>query len=115
MEHRIDATRYHHRWDRTLEPTLSIASGDEVQLALQMTGAEQIREGDRHEDTSFDDDTLYRLLGPIFVQDARPGDTLRVDILSLEPGDWGWSRRGARARPAARGLPRAVRADVRPT
>lgn len=91
MAHRIDAGRYHHRWDRTLQPTLSIASGDEVQLALQMTGAEQIRMGDRHEDTAFDDATLYRLLGPIFVEGAEPGDTLRVDVLSLEPGDWGWS------------------------
>jgi acetamidase/formamidase len=90
MEHRIDPTRFHHRWDRRLEPTLSIASGDEVELELQMAGAEQIHEGDRYEDTTFDFDTIYRLLGPVYIEGARPGDTLRVDIVSLSPGDWGW-------------------------
>jgi acetamidase/formamidase len=90
MEHRIDPTRFHHGWDRRLEPTLSIASGDEVELELQMAGAEQIHEGDRYQDTTFDFDTIYRLLGPVYVDGARPGDTLRVDLLSLTPGDWGW-------------------------
>ena len=32
-----------------------------------MAGAGQIHEGDRYEDTTFDFDTLYRLLGPVFV------------------------------------------------
>ena len=45
---------------------------------------------------------------------ARPGDTLRVDILSLHPGRVGLVRHRARPRPAARGLPRPVRQDVRP-
>jgi hypothetical protein len=26
----------------------------------------------------------------VYVEGAAPGDTLRVDILELEPGDWGW-------------------------
>jgi len=90
MEHRVDATRYHHRWDRRMEPTLRIASGDVVDLDLQMAGAGQISEGDSYADTSFDFDTIYRLLGPIYVAGARPGDTLRVEILSLTPGPWGW-------------------------
>ena len=90
MEHRIDPARFHHNWDRSREPTLSIASGDVVEFGLQMAGADQIHEGDGYEDTTFDFDTIYRLLGPIFVDGASPGDTLRVDILSLTPGEWGW-------------------------
>ena len=35
--------------------------------------------------------TLYHLAGPLWVAGARPGDTLRVDVLELEPGDWGWA------------------------
>jgi acetamidase/formamidase len=90
MEHRIDAARYHHRWDPGAEPTLEIASGDTVMFDLQMAGAGQIIEGDRYEDTNFDMDTIYRLLGPVHVSGAHPGDTLRVDILELTPGPWGW-------------------------
>lgn len=90
MEHRIGPEGYHHRWDRRMEPALSIASGDVVELDLEMAGAGQIREGDCYADTSFDFDTIYRLLGPIHVAGALPGDTLRVDILKLTPGEWGW-------------------------
>jgi acetamidase/formamidase len=90
VEHKIDATRFHHSWERDLEPTLTIASGDVVDFDLRMAGAEQIREHDAYADTTFDFATIYRLLGPVAVEGARRSDTLRVDILSLEPGEWGW-------------------------
>ena len=90
MEHHIDPDRIHHGWDNSLEPTLRVASGDIVHYDLPMAGHGQVREGDAYEDTRFDFDTLYNLLGPLHVEGARPGDTLRVDILDLRPGDWGW-------------------------
>ena len=90
MEHVIDPSRIHHAWNRDREPTLRIANGDSVRFALRMAGAEQIREGDSYADTNFIADQIYWLLGPVFVEGAHPGDTLRVDILSLRPGEWGW-------------------------
>lgn len=90
MERVIDATRFHHTWNRDREPTLRIADGDTVRFDLEMAGAQQIRPGDSYADTNFDPDRIYRLLGPVFVEGAHPGDTLRVEILSLTPGDWGW-------------------------
>lgn len=90
MEHRIDPDRIHHGWDNTLEPSLRISSGDVVHYDILMAGHGQVREGDTFEQTNFDFDTLYNLLGPLYVEGARPGDTLRVDILELRPGDWGW-------------------------
>lgn len=90
MEHHLGRTPYHHRWDLDEQPTLTIDSGDVVEFDLEMAGAGQIHEGDRYEDTKFDSDTIYRLLGPVFVDGARPRDTLRVEILSVTPGEWGW-------------------------
>jgi acetamidase/formamidase len=90
MEHQIDPERIHHSWDNTLEPTLRVASGDVVNYELLMAGHGQVHEGATFAETNFDFDTLYNLLGPVYVDRARPGDTLRVDILGLQPGDWGW-------------------------
>src|SRR5690242_1773633 len=90
MEHVIDPSRFHHNWNRDREPTLRIANGDTVRFALRMAGVHQIHEGDSYADTKFIPDQIYSLLGPVFVEGAKPGDTLRVDILSLRPGDWGW-------------------------
>ncbi len=90
MEHQIDANRIHHGWDNTLQPTLRISSGDIVHYDLLMAGHGQVHEGASFEETSFDFDTLYNMLGPVYVDGARPGDTLRVEILDLRPGEWGW-------------------------
>src|SRR6201996_5759343 len=91
MEHTIDPAVVHHRWDRTLEPGLTIESGDVVHYDLRMAAHGQIAEGDGYAQARFDFDTLYHLSGPVFVRDAAPGDTLRVEILGLETGDWGWA------------------------
>ena len=94
MEHTIDPTRVHHSWDNTVEPVLRIASGDVVHYDLRMAGHGQIFEGSGPEAAEMDFDTLYHLAGPVHVEAAAPGDTLRVDILELEPGDWGWASVG---------------------
>ena len=35
--------------------------------------------------------TIDPIGGPIFVEGARPGDVLQVDLLDLQPGAYGWS------------------------
>ncbi len=91
LDQSIDPERVHHGWDNTLEPILRVGSGDVVRYDLRMAGHGQIQEGDSYEQTHFDFDTVYHLSGPVWVQRAEPGDTLRIDILELEPGDWGWA------------------------
>jgi acetamidase/formamidase len=93
-EHIIDPKRIHHAWDNSLAPMLRIASGDVVYFDLLMAGHGQVDKGWTIEQTRFDFDTMYNLLGPIYVEGARPGDTLEVEVLSLTPGDWGWTTVG---------------------
>jgi acetamidase/formamidase len=90
-EHVIDPTRIHHIWDNSIEATLRIASGDIVRFDLPMAGHGQVDNGWAFEQTKFDFDTMYNLLGPIYVEGASPGDTLEVEVLSLVPGEWGWT------------------------
>jgi acetamidase/formamidase len=90
-EHVIDPTRIHHAWDRSLEPALRVRSGDTVRFDLLMAGHGQVVEGAAFDDVTFDFETIYNLSGPIYVEDASPGDTLEIEVLSLEPGAWGWT------------------------
>jgi len=89
-EHVFDASVYHHAWDRDLEPALTVQPGDTVHFDLLMAGDRQVQERSTYEQCAFDFDTLYNLAGPVRVEGAQPGDTLSVEILSLEAGDWGW-------------------------
>src|SRR5215212_8459817 len=60
-QHRLDAGRIHHDWDRSREPALVIRPGDVVSFELPMAGERQVFE------------------------------TSEVEILELEPGPWGWA------------------------
>jgi acetamidase/formamidase len=90
-EHDMPTAHIHHAWDRDLPPALTITSGDTVHYDIPMAGEGQVTQGSVYGDTSFDFDTIYNLAGPLAVEGARPGDTLEIEILDLEPGAWGWT------------------------
>jgi acetamidase/formamidase len=90
-EHVIDSSVIHHQWDSGLEPILAIDSGDVVHFDLKVAGDGQVWPGASYAETRFDFDTIYNLSGPLWVNDAEPGDTLQVDLLELRHGDWGWA------------------------
>ena len=90
-EHTIDASIIHHHWDNRLAPALVIQPGDTVHYDILMAGHGQVQEDGVAEKTVFDWDKLYNLSGPLFVEGAEPGDTLSIEILALETGDWGWT------------------------
>lgn len=89
-EHTVDPTIIHHRWIKSLEPALTIKSGDVVHFDLMVAGDPNIREGSTADDAVFDWETIYNLNGPIYIEEAEPGDTLIIEIVELHPGEWGW-------------------------
>ena len=42
-----------------------------------------------------DMDLVHTLTGPIYIEEAEPGDVLAVELLKIEPGDWGWTGLGS--------------------
>ena len=56
-----------------------------------MSSHGQVAEDSKIEEVVWDFDTIYNLAGPIAVEGAKAGDTLKVEILSLTPGPWGWT------------------------
>ena len=90
-EHVFDAAAFHHAWDNSLEPQLVVQPGDTVHYELLMAGHGQVEENSSFDDARFDFETMYNLGGPVYVEGAEPGDTLEVEVRSLEPGDWGWT------------------------
>jgi acetamidase/formamidase len=91
QEHVLDRALIYHDWDNSYEPALTIASGDVVHFDLLKAGDGQVAEDSAIEDVVWDFDTIYNLAGPIYVDGAKAGDTLEIEILSLTPGEWGWT------------------------
>ncbi|KAL8382853.1 hypothetical protein RB595_006567 [Gaeumannomyces hyphopodioides] len=88
----IHSSKPHFQWSRDLEPVLRVASGSEVTLDLRDGGNNQVRPDNVATALStFDASQADPAIGPIYVEGCEPGDVLKVEILELTPGDYGWT------------------------
>jgi acetamidase/formamidase len=82
----------HHGWDRELEPLLTIAPGDEVELVLADGFGGQLPPDATADDVAALDFGLANpLTGPIRVEGAEPGDALGVELIDVVVGPIGWT------------------------
>jgi acetamidase/formamidase len=90
--HRIDLDTFHYKWNRSHKPVLSVAEGDEVTLEINDVWSWSIKKSWKSSDLlRLDPEKLYPLAGPIYVEGAKPGDALVVEVLDMRIGDFGWT------------------------
>jgi len=71
---------------------LSVVSGAEVTVETMDASGGQLGPGSDHSSVrTLDFDLVNPVCGPVFVEGARPGDVLQVDILAVQPGSYGWT------------------------
>lgn len=88
----IARTSAHSTWDRSLPPVHTVAPGDTV--ALEVSDASGGQLGPDSDAIALNDLDMTRVnpvTGPLFVDGARPGDAVVVEVESIEPEDWGWT------------------------
>lgn len=79
-------------WDHSIAPIARIQSGDTVAFDLLDASCGQIGpDATIQTIRDLDFSRVDQVNGPIYVEGAEPGDTLRVDILAMEPAEWGWT------------------------
>jgi len=91
-EHQIGEEAIHHRWNAALPPALTIRSGDTVHFRCRDSSDGQVTPRSTVADfLRIDRERIHALTGPVFIEDAKPGDVLQIDILDVRHGGWGWS------------------------
>jgi acetamidase/formamidase len=91
-EHRLTAEPTHSRWNRALEPRLTISSGDTVHMSCLDASGGQVKPESSVEDfLSIDRTKIHALTGPIRIDGAEPGDVLEIQVLQVEHRGWGWT------------------------
>jgi acetamidase/formamidase len=69
-----------------------VASGDTIEIDALDASCGQIGEGATVEAVrTLDFSRVDQVNGPIYVEGARPGDTLQIEFLDLTPAGWGWT------------------------
>ena len=91
-EHSLGDEAIHHRWNAALPPALTIRSGDTVHFRCRDSSDGQVTPQSTVTDfLRIDRERIHALTGPVFVEEAQPGDVLQIDILDVRHGGWGWS------------------------
>jgi acetamidase/formamidase len=91
--HHLDHEHIHQEWNNALPPRLTVDPGDTVVFDTRDAANRFYSKASTH------DDVLRRgpfrghpLTGPVAIRGARPGDTLAVHIVDVQPAlDWGWT------------------------
>lgn len=81
----------HNRWHPDVEPVAIVQPGDVVALEAPLGTGDQIGRESVHEDLLTLDFSSDLLAGPVYVEGAEPGDILAVELLEVEPEDFGFS------------------------
>ena len=89
---RITRDQNHLAWDPAIAPVATVGSGSVVEFDCLDASNGQIGPDSTTESLdALDFDRVDQVTGPVEVAGAEPGDSLQIDILELEPADWGWS------------------------
>ncbi len=82
----------HNRWHPDIDPVIRCEPGDEVILETRDAFDGQLGPGVSLEDVAgVNLDRLHPLTGPVFVEGAEPGDLLDIEIVDIEPADYGYT------------------------
>jgi acetamidase/formamidase len=90
--HTIHRAHIHHGWDNSLAPRLKIAPGETIQFETVDASSGQLNKNSTAADVQkLDLAFVNPVTGPVYVDGAKPGDALKVTVLSFQPSGWGWT------------------------
>lgn len=88
----LQRNQVHFGWSRDHPVLCSVPSGGELDVDTQDASGGQIGPGATPDAVlALDFDRVNPVCGPVYVEGARPGDVLQVEILAVEPGTFGWT------------------------
>jgi len=87
-----EPTKGHNRWHPDIPPAVEAAPGEEIVLQTRNALDGEVTPKSQANDLrNLNLSLVHPLTGPVYVQGAEPGDLLEVNILSIEPANWGFT------------------------
>lgn len=90
--HTIHKHQHHIGWDRDTPPVLTVAPGEVVEFEIHEASGGQLGPDSTVTDVlALDFGKVNPVAGPIVIDGAEPGDSVKVTIESFAPSGWGWT------------------------
>lgn len=91
----ITVDKTHNKFSNSIPYQIKVPDRSVVEaFTLEATGGQLNINSTIEDFGKVDMDKVHTLTGPIYVEGAEVGDVLAVELLDLEPGDWGWTGMG---------------------
>lgn len=91
-DYTITTDHTHDKFSRSISPAIKVPDGSIIEaFAHEATGGQLNLHSTVEDFKDVDFSKIHTLTGPIYINGAEPGDVLAVELLELEPGDWGWT------------------------
>ncbi|KAF9032390.1 Formamidase [Panaeolus papilionaceus] len=90
--HALSRAQTHLAWDKSIPPAITVQSGDTISFScLDASNGQITKESTTATIASLDFSLLDQVNGPVYINGASVGDTLQVDVMSVETAEWGWT------------------------
>ncbi len=88
----IPAESTHNRFSASIPPVLRVPSGSNIEVfTVEASDGQITPDSDVSVLSTISFDPIHPLTGPVWVEGAEPGDVLKVTLLEIDAGDWGWA------------------------
>ena len=80
-------------WSKNLKPVEYIDDNETFKIKIPDSSTNQIKENFSDGDVkNIDVSLLDAAIGPVYVNNADPGDTLKITVKDINIGNFGWSQ-----------------------
>ncbi len=91
IDHTLTADQTHNKFSSTIEPVLRVQSGAVIEVFTEEASDQELNiHSTSASIAGINDDLIHPITGPVYVEGAKPGDILTINLLEIEIGDWGW-------------------------
>lgn len=92
IDYTLPNTKTHDKFSSAIPPVLTVPSGSVIEAYThEFTGGQITKDSKVANFEALDHSKIHTITGPVFVERARPGDVLAVELLELESMGWGWN------------------------
>ncbi|EIN06506.1 Formamidase [Punctularia strigosozonata HHB-11173 SS5] len=90
--HSIKKHQCHLAWDNSIPPVLRVSSGETIHFdCLDASNGQLDANSTTTTLASMVFSQLDQVNGPIYVEGAKSGDVLQVEVIDVKAADWGWT------------------------
>ncbi len=88
----IHHAQHHFGWDNSFAPAERVTPGSTILFHCHDSSAGQLSPSSTVQDViDLDFGKINPVSGPIYIEGAEPGDSVKVTIESFAPSGWGWT------------------------